>query len=56
MKLTCGKYLGRETFFENSSYNCPALGLYGFSTERALRSAMRRKLKKMGLDINALNS
>jgi hypothetical protein len=33
-------------FFTNSSYNCPLLNLYGYSTERKLHSAIKKELKK----------
>jgi len=47
MQIT--SYRGFDCFFTNSSYNCPKLSLFGFSTDRALWSAIRRKLKQIEL-------
>ena len=37
---------GLPCFFENSSYNCPLVGLYGYSTEKALHRGIKKELKK----------
>lgn len=36
---------GYTCYFTNSSYNCPALKLYGYSIERSLSLAILRSLK-----------
>lgn len=40
-------YRGYTLRFERISYNCPALGLYGFATEGQLKRAIDRKLDKL---------
>ncbi|MES2367036.1 MAG: hypothetical protein V4563_14265 [Pseudomonadota bacterium] len=45
MNLPINPFMGRACFFTNSSYNCPSLSLYGYSTELALHRAIKRKLK-----------
>jgi len=38
---------GIKLFCSNgSSYNCPLLNLYGFSSERSLRNAVKREMNK----------
>lgn len=44
-----GKIKGFNCFFTNSSYNCPTLKLYGYSTERQLKNAIRSKLARLPL-------
>lgn len=41
-----GEESGYPLFFHGTSYNCPQMKFYGFSTERKLRSRIRAKLKK----------
>lgn len=44
MRQLCGKHFDRNIYFEGSSYNCPALMLYGYSTEMAVKRAIEKKL------------
>ena len=46
MKINIDNYMGEKCFFENASYNCPALELFGYSTDKKLHSAIRREMKK----------
>lgn len=41
-----GEHRGFPIYFQGISYNCPALKLYGFETERKLRNAINRKTRK----------
>lgn len=45
MDQFAGEYMGYALYFTHISWNCPALKLYGYGTERALQSAVRRALK-----------
>jgi hypothetical protein len=49
MKQFVGEHLGYKLFFENISYQCPALGLFGYSSERALKNAVSKKVQKLTL-------
>lgn len=40
-----GTEKGYEMFFEGISYNCPALKMYGFPDELALRKAIQRRVR-----------
>ena len=45
MTLKLDSYRGRRCYCVNGvSYCCPSLGLYGYSSERALHGAAGRKL------------
>jgi len=47
MKKQILPYRGFKCYCENgSSYSCPELGLFGYSTDRALYSAIRRLKNK----------
>lgn len=46
MKQKIESYLGLDCFFEHTSYNCPKLNLFGFSTDKKLHSAIRQKINK----------
>ena len=37
------EFNGYKIYFTNSSYNCPQLKLYGYSTEKKLITAIKRK-------------
>lgn len=41
------QYKGYSYTFKNISWQCPALGLYGYATERSLKSAINKKLKNL---------
>lgn len=43
--IPVGSFMGHAIFFLHISYNCPSLKLYGYSTERAIKNAIKRKLK-----------
>ena len=45
MKQFVSQYLGKNIYFENCSYNCPFLKLYGYKTERAIKAAIKKALK-----------
>ena len=38
------EYLGKSLYFSVSSYNCPALALYGYRNDLELKRAVKRKL------------
>ena len=40
-----GESIGHSLYFLGASYNCPSLKLFGYSSERALRNAVTRKVK-----------
>ena len=42
-----GAYKGWKLYFQGISYNCPALKLYGYETERKLRLAVDRECRKI---------
>lgn len=44
------EFMGYKIYFVHISYECPTLVLYGFSTERQLKSAIKRVLKKRGVN------
>ncbi len=43
-----GEYKGYSMYLNTIAYSCPSLKLYGFNSERSLKSAINRKLKKQG--------
>jgi hypothetical protein len=46
MTQTAGEYRGFAMFFEGISYPCPALKLWGYSTDSALKRAIDKELLK----------
>lgn len=43
-----GEYMGYALTLRCISYCCESLSLYGYATERSLKSAVRKKLRKTG--------
>jgi len=41
-----GNHLGYNIYFEHISFNAPALKLYGYSSERSLKAAIKREARK----------
>ena len=52
MNQPIGKFQGYNCFCTNMSYNCPDLSLFGFSSERTLKSAIANKIKRL---VNSTN-
>ena len=48
-----GEHKGFPLFFQGISYSCPRLKLYGFGTERQLRNAVDRAIRKSERKANA---
>lgn len=46
MQIAIQSLYGFACFFTNSSYNCPVLKLFGYSSEKSLQYGIRRELKK----------
>lgn len=45
--MKIGEYKGHVINMLGSGYNCPSLNLFGFRTERQVKSAISRKLNKL---------
>ena len=46
MSIKVGNHKGYEMFFDVSSYNCPALKLWGYATDLSLIRAINAELRK----------